>query len=614
LQGITDALVEVIRPFDKDLAEVVKTAGTAAASALAAPSAAIGKLAKDSGKALDNLSDKILNQQKNFDSVRQRIAIAGEVVLDFGDKGEQAGDKNAAALERARIAAEKAREELKKLKDEAGKLLKDINTATLNPFEKLDQQLADDARKLREFYDKGAINFEEFQKGLTDITTRYSQERTKIETDQLSKQLQENEKLRQERGAAVSSFVAPFAQAFAQAGNVAEIDKQFSENQKKLEDSLRESKDATTRSFLEGRIDRKEYEAEISRLAEQGEKERLKIAKDYEEQRQGVLDSAATGLVTTGVSALGDAILPGLGTALSPLVGLFAQGPEATKEAVKGLAEALPVIIEAIAESAPVFVEALIEAFITNGGAIKIANAIVTGTANALIKLLSSVANAVVEPFLGIGPTLAQGITTGFSAATANLGAGILSIIQTLGQTIFNGIAAAGTALFNAVASIGGVIVNSIRDGILSIGDAIINFFQGAIKFEEPAWIEKLREILNAGIGGKSGLGGAGGAISRGFQNIRSGLGFANGGIFKGPDTALTLTRPDEMLLNPRQQSNLFRQLNSGTGASDASLPILLKIASLLEAGMTVETDINIGSDKLATAILNLNRRNARLS
>lgn len=64
--------------------------------------------------------------------------------------------------------------------------------------------------------------------------------------------------------------------------------------------------------------------------------------------------------------ALGNAIVPGLGTAIQPFLELFAQGPEAVKKTIKEFVTALPDIIENIfIYGAPALVEGIIESLPT---------------------------------------------------------------------------------------------------------------------------------------------------------------------------------------------------------------------------------------------------------
>lgn len=83
--------------------------------------------------------------------------------------------------------------------------------------------------------------------------------------------------------------------------------------------------------------------------------------------------AGAKDLISQGAGAFADAFLPGIGPAVTGVIGQLAQGPEATKAFVKEFVKSVPEIIEAIAESAPVVVEALVDSLINEGGIVRIA-------------------------------------------------------------------------------------------------------------------------------------------------------------------------------------------------------------------------------------------------
>lgn len=70
----------------------------------------------------------------------------------------------------------------------------------------------------------------------------------------------------------------------------------------------------------------------------------------------------AGGLVSQGLGAIADTLLPGIGGAVSEIVGILAQGPEKVREQVREFAKALPQVIEAIVSAVPVLVEEIVNA------------------------------------------------------------------------------------------------------------------------------------------------------------------------------------------------------------------------------------------------------------
>lgn len=67
-------------------------------------------------------------------------------------------------------------------------------------------------------------------------------------------------------------------------------------------------------------------------------------------------------LVTSAIGAAADAIIPGIGGAVSEIAGELAQGPEHVKDMVRQFAQSLPELVKNIALAAPVLVEELVKA------------------------------------------------------------------------------------------------------------------------------------------------------------------------------------------------------------------------------------------------------------
>jgi hypothetical protein len=113
---------------------------------------------------------------------------------------------------------------------------------------------------------------------------------------------------------------------------------------------------------------------------------------------KGILSGAkgAQDLVTSGIGAIGDAILPGIGGAVSEIAGLLAQGPDQTRAMIKEFAAALPDvvvnIVEGLAAAADTIVLALVDSLIDKGGLERI----VVG----LIKAAPKLAFALAESFI----------------------------------------------------------------------------------------------------------------------------------------------------------------------------------------------------------------------
>lgn len=76
---------------------------------------------------------------------------------------------------------------------------------------------------------------------------------------------------------------------------------------------------------------------------------------------QNILKGAkgAKDLLSSAAGAIGDAILPGIGGAVSDIVGILSQGPEEVKKQVQEFARAIPQLIQNIIEALPVLIETL---------------------------------------------------------------------------------------------------------------------------------------------------------------------------------------------------------------------------------------------------------------
>jgi hypothetical protein len=165
----------------------------------------------------------------------------------------------------------------------------------------------------------------------------------------------------------------------------------------------------------------------------------------------------ASKFTTAFTSFFANKLLPGVGTALGPLFDLFAQGPEATKKALDGFAESLPIVIENVIKSIPVAIQAvadnvdiIILRLVDRSDEIVIA--LVTGLIRALPQLSIAFTKALIYDLnvglLKLGQEFAQ-----------KVGEGIVKFI-------FKGLADIGTFLFEG----GKQLFNGFFEAIKSIG------------------------------------------------------------------------------------------------------------------------------------------------
>jgi len=221
--------------------------------------------------------------------------------------------------------------------------------------------------------------------------------------------------------------------------------------------------------------------------------------------------------------AFADAFIPGIGPAVSQLLSVFAQGPEAVKALVKDFVAALPEVITAIAESAPAFVDALVETLVNKGGAIKIGVAI--GKAMLGITSLQAAGKQVFSGFsLNLGPFFTR-IGQQFTTVFANIGLALSNSFK---------------ATFGAI---GTAFTTAVRESFASIGEGFQQVFG--------------RIIADIGVSLTGAFSKIGANITAVFGAAVTNVGAAIGTAFTNAGTAIT---------------NVFRTIGTtlGTALSDA--------------------------------------------
>lgn len=110
-------------------------------------------------------------------------------------------------------------------------------------------------------------------------------------------------------------------------------------------------------------------------------------------------------------SAVGNAIIPGLGTAVQPFIELFAQGPEAVKKTIKEFVTALPEIfgnifiygvpalIEGLIEALPAFVEKFTSLMVIQMSSPIFWTKVATSAASAFVKSIPSIVQGFIDGF-----------------------------------------------------------------------------------------------------------------------------------------------------------------------------------------------------------------------
>lgn len=174
--------------------------------------------------------------------------------------------------------------------------------------------------------------------------------------------------------------------------------------------------------------------------------------------------AGANQLFSAGVGAASNVFLPGSGEAASAIAGLLAQGPEATKAAVKGFIDQIPVIMQALADSMPVVAQTLAE----NSDEIIIA--LVKGTPKIAEAMAIEVPIALAKALPGVFASLAQEL---FS----NLAKGMQEFFSNFVQKLIEGIMGAFSGVGSFFKGIGTKIWEGLKEGLSGIGQIFTEIF-----------------------------------------------------------------------------------------------------------------------------------------
>ena len=290
--------------------------------------------------------------------------------------------------------------------------------------------------------------------------------------------------------------------------------------------------------------------------AQEAAKERIKLA---EEEKQLAEDAAFE--TFKGVSgAVVDAIFPGFGQAAMFFLDLL-KDPEATKQFIDTLVDALPAVVEALVVAMPDVAIALGEAV-----AIRIPVAILKG--------------------------LAAGLSRLFDAAIRKLGENITKVFNKIGEFIRR-------------------IANAAFAPLAGLAGAFRAFSETLRKFRFP----------KIGGGGPK-IGGTLGSLG---NTVRKAFGFASGGEIKGQgtrDTVPAILTPGELVVDrstTRQLQDFLAtkaktQPETQMVVDNSNMEVLLSaILAALNKPQQVATQVTINENELANVILELNRDNKRI-
>lgn len=222
--------------------------------------------------------------------------------------------------------------------------------------------------------------------------------------------------------------------------------------------------------------------------------------------------TGAEDLVKNAASALGDALIPGIGAAVGEITAVLAQGPAAVKGFIDDFVNSLPAIITNIAESIPVVLTSILKAVpkLIDGllkSMPEIIKAIVDGIPDIISALVDSVPDVIKALVDGIPeiilalldsiPKIITALVDGMIevadtlvAAVPEIIDGLVKAVPKLIQAIVRAIPAVVTALVDGIPRVITTFVNSIPRIVQALADGIPQIVQ--------ALVDGIPEIIHA--------------------------------------------------------------------------------------------------------------------
>jgi hypothetical protein len=343
-------------------------------------------------------------------------------------------------------------------------------------------------------------------------------------------------------------------------------------NAKKVLEDLSKTNKGLGKNTQSITIDTKKYSEELKTVAAEAAKLREAQAADQAKmvgQVGGGLanilqgEAGAKTLIASSAGAAAEQFLPGAGAAVTQITEALAQGPEHVKMMVEQFATAIPKIIDNIIQALPVLVDALAEHF---------------------PDMVERLAFVIAEK----GPSIAVALSKTFSDPNF-----IGALIAAFAKGILGGFGEAITGMSVEARKIGGQIAEGFQTFFSFFTDAFSGFgvkiFDG-FKFG----LDSLGTFFED-LGGK---------IASGFKNAMTSL----GDVTSGGDGGYIGQVYDRV-------KNAKVPGMEGLGLTeDGGGAILLRILSLLENPITVNSSVKLNEKEFANIMLNLSRQNARTS
>lgn len=264
-------------------------------------------------------------------------------------------------------------------------------------------------------------------------------------------------------------------------------------------------------------------------------------------------------------------------------------------------------LVQGILEAIPQIILVLIDEFIVKGGIFKIIGAIIAAM-----------------------PDIAIALVQGIVRAAYNSTGELMNYIGGIFGKAFSGSIKMPKLDFGAAKDFlsGKLFVDKFKENAGDLKNLLSGkTFTDKLKEKFNQLLDKLKNILSAGIGGvgKGGGGGGGGFISKASGGLLSKGGtiplYAAGGAVvmqpRGTDTVPAMLTPGEMVI-PRgdvdRLSDFLDRMETGGGRgfySSDNNSLLEKIAAIIDA-RPITVELSISEQQLATAVFNLRRRGYR--
>lgn len=337
-------------------------------------------------------------------------------------------------------------------------------------------------------------------------------------------------------------------------------------------------------------------------------------------------------LIQQGVGAAVDAFAPGFGAVASEIVGILAQGPEATRETVRGFVDGVAEALPAIVESLPILVEELVIAFSERVDEIAIslaqalaenADEIIVAFATAMPRVATAlaaqapfIALAIAEEFIRSLPDIILGVREGFKQAALELRDSLRRSFEDIGRVLSDGFQNAirefTKGVGTAVESFGQQLLAQLSslpeilfEGVLSAGEGLITVFSDAGK----AFIDA---VLDGAGGVLEGIGGGGGGVGGFVNSVRSAVGFQEGGIIPqgfNNDTFPALLSSGEAVIPRDTTERLARFLERNDRNTEQAA------ATQVPAGaQQLTVNLVVGEEQLSQVKLDLSRQGFRVA